>query len=330
MGAEADTATAAATRCRNCDFRFSNSGGAYCSNCGQATALHPPTFWEFVHEFIGHYVAFEGKLWRTLVKLFFMPGELTREFLRGRKQRYVLPLRLYLTASFLFFVLVKVLGGDTALVVVAVNDKPMVPVVTFKKFERAISAPTSTGDDANSAESANRVLSGARRAIEAREQGKSAFAKDIIRCDVASSACEPVNQRIKARFGNQTIAEAAHDVKARIEAATPYAIFLMLPIFAALMQLVYRGRKMYYGEHLVFALHLHAFLFFLLLASAALPQVVGFFLFIAAIAYVGVAMQRVYHGRWWATLLRYFAVGTSYLCLVAVVIMTVLVGAVFI
>ena len=140
-------------------------------------------------------------------------------------------------------------------------------------------------------------------------------------------ACQSTDQ---ARFGNQTIAEAAHDVKMRIEATTPYAIFLMLPIFAALMQLVYRRRKMYYGEHLVFALHLHAFVFFLLLAAAALPQVVRIFMFIAAIVYFGVAMQRVYRGRWWATLLRYFTVGTSYLCFVVLVIMMVLIGAVFI
>lgn len=28
--------------------------------------MHPPTFGEFVHEFVGHYVALEGALWRTM------------------------------------------------------------------------------------------------------------------------------------------------------------------------------------------------------------------------------------------------------------------------
>ena len=55
---------------------------------------------EFLHEFVGHYVALEGTLWRTLGLLLRHPGRLTREYLDGRRRRYVLPLRLYLTASF--------------------------------------------------------------------------------------------------------------------------------------------------------------------------------------------------------------------------------------
>src|SRR6202000_1217461 len=41
----------------------------------------------------------------------------------------------------------------------------------------------------------------------------------------------------------------------------PYAIFVLLPAFAGIMQLAYRQRRMTYGEHFVFSLHLHAFWF---------------------------------------------------------------------
>jgi hypothetical protein len=34
----------------------------FCGACGQETALHPPTLGEFLHEFVGHYVALEGAL----------------------------------------------------------------------------------------------------------------------------------------------------------------------------------------------------------------------------------------------------------------------------
>lgn len=69
--------------------------------------MHPPSALEFLHEFIGHYVALEGALWRTLAKLA-RPGALTLEYFAGRKRRYVLPLRLYLTASIVFFLVAKV------------------------------------------------------------------------------------------------------------------------------------------------------------------------------------------------------------------------------
>ena len=45
--------------CRNCGTEAPLS---FCAACGQETALHPPTLGEFVHEFVGHYIALEGAL----------------------------------------------------------------------------------------------------------------------------------------------------------------------------------------------------------------------------------------------------------------------------
>ena len=94
--------------CRNCGTQAPLK---FCPACGQETTLHPPTLGEFLHEFVGHYVALEGTLWRTLGLLICRPGRLTREYLDGRRRRYVLPLRLYLTASFLFFLVLKLVAA---------------------------------------------------------------------------------------------------------------------------------------------------------------------------------------------------------------------------
>lgn len=92
--------------CPNCGDALRPSD-RFCSHCGQDTANHPPTLWEFIHEFATHYVALEGALWRTLKALVFHPGFLTTEYLAGRRMRYVLPLRLLLTLGFVFFLLAK-------------------------------------------------------------------------------------------------------------------------------------------------------------------------------------------------------------------------------
>jgi hypothetical protein len=97
--------------CRNCGAFAS---GAFCATCGQVTTLHPPTVREFIHEFINHTVAFDGSVWRTLVALLVKPGLLTVEYFAGRRQRYIAPLRLYLTASLLFFAIGGVSGNDLA------------------------------------------------------------------------------------------------------------------------------------------------------------------------------------------------------------------------
>lgn len=98
--------------CRNCGAR---AEGRFCPDCGQTTALHPPTVREFVHEFITHSVALEGALWRTLGALLLRPGRLTVDYFAGRRARYIAPLRLYLTASLLLFAVSGLSGGNLGL-----------------------------------------------------------------------------------------------------------------------------------------------------------------------------------------------------------------------
>src|SRR5258708_2958615 len=109
---DAPVMDAAAAHCRNCGAA---TLGAYCHACGQSTRERVPTVREFVHEFIGHYVALEGPLWRTLALLLFRPGELTRHYLGGKRASYVLPLRLYLTFSVILVALTAWNGTELRL-----------------------------------------------------------------------------------------------------------------------------------------------------------------------------------------------------------------------
>jgi hypothetical protein len=101
----------ATTHCHNCGAAVTYH---YCALCGQETTLHVPSAGEFIHEFVGHYVALEGRLWKTLAYLLLKPGLLTAEYIAGRRVRYVEPLRVYLTLSILFFALLKVMGPQLA------------------------------------------------------------------------------------------------------------------------------------------------------------------------------------------------------------------------
>lgn len=67
-----------------------------------------------MHEFVLHYFAAEGRLGRTMRALVLHPGRLTIEYLRGRKRTYVLPLRLYLTLSIVFFLALKLVTAPAA------------------------------------------------------------------------------------------------------------------------------------------------------------------------------------------------------------------------
>ena len=54
----------------------------------------------------------EGRLWRTLGTLFFLPGKLPQDYLANKRARYVKPLKLYLAAIALAFAAVQFLGWD--------------------------------------------------------------------------------------------------------------------------------------------------------------------------------------------------------------------------
>ena len=92
--------------CPNCNAPMS---GTWCATCGQKWGPLDPTWHDLIHEAGHEFLHVDGKIFRTLRLLLTRPGELTAEFLRGRRIRYIGPLRLYLTMSVLFFLLAAVI-----------------------------------------------------------------------------------------------------------------------------------------------------------------------------------------------------------------------------
>ena len=288
--------------CRNCGTQAPLK---FCPECGQETTLHPPTLGEFLHEFVGHYVALEGTLWRTLWLLVRRPGRLTREYLDGRRRRYVLPLRLYLTASFLFFLVLKLVVGSVAPEMSVKVDGRKVPVAQYE------------AEIASAAGLAPSAAAGSRfELMQANDCGRP-----------GQRACSRVETALNASFerAQEHPQEALEHAREQFLHWAPYAIFVLLPAFAGIMQLAYRRRRMTYGEHFVFSMHLHAFWFLAAMLMVVLPAAVGDLAMLAVVAYGVWAMRETYGGRWWPTVLRallastlYFVVLTTALTLAAI------------
>src|SRR5690349_13328403 len=79
--------------CLNCGGPLSQR---FCPACGQRAIDPNPTLGEFAHEAAEEFLHWDGKLAATFRLFFTRPGELTREYLAGRRARYLSPLRLYL------------------------------------------------------------------------------------------------------------------------------------------------------------------------------------------------------------------------------------------
>lgn len=99
----------------------------------------------------------------------------------------------------------------------------------------------------------------------------------------------------------------------------PQMMFLMLPVFALLLKLLYVRGSRYYVEHFVFALHLHAFAFtcYLVMIVTRFPPlttVLAMWMFV----YLFAAMKRVYRQGWFVTGMKYAMLGAAYAVVVMV------------
>ncbi|MES2862015.1 MAG: DUF3667 domain-containing protein [Pseudomonadota bacterium] len=74
----------------------------FCANCGQPTHVHR-TLLHLGEELLHGVMHFDARIWRTLPLLIANPGRLTREWVEGKRTRYVSPLALFLFTVFLMF-----------------------------------------------------------------------------------------------------------------------------------------------------------------------------------------------------------------------------------
>ena len=82
----------------------------FCPECGQPTHVHRSLV-HLVEEVLHGVLHFDARIWRTLPLLALNPGRLTREWVQGRRTRYVSPLALFLFTVFLIFFLFSFGGG---------------------------------------------------------------------------------------------------------------------------------------------------------------------------------------------------------------------------
>lgn len=85
--------------CSDCGAETS---GNFCANCGQPTHVHRSLL-HLGEELLHGVMHFDARIWRTLPLLWVNPGKLTREWVEGKRTRYVSPLAIFLFTLFVMF-----------------------------------------------------------------------------------------------------------------------------------------------------------------------------------------------------------------------------------
>lgn len=134
--------------------------------------------------------------------------------------------------------------------------------------------------------------------------------------------------------GNAAAAKAAaRRLMDGVFAVAPQVLFVLLPVFALLLKVFYVFKRRMYMEHLIVAMHSHAFIMLSLLVLVALDLLRGWatphvgwlgsllgLLYAAAwlwmLAYLLLMQKRVYRQGWFMTSLKYACIGICYSMLI--------------
>jgi len=281
--------------CLNCGTPLR---GSYCVTCGQPARTRTLTIWQLLREFLEEAFDLDSKAWRSLIPLMFKPGLITNDYLAGRRARYISPLRLYVTASVLFFI-VAALTGNT-------------PRVSWGDYteERARIEAAAEQDGAD---------------VIIAQDGSC----DDIDIDINADWGDAWEQHVVEACKRVT-ADSGKSLERAMVDNIPFMMVFFIPVLALIMKLLYPLSKRLYVEHLVFYLHYHSFGFFWLMWviivyetvdvvgwSSAMWRAVAIATSSYMAIYLLIAMRTVYGQSWWVTGLKFVLLFFTYVSALA-------------
>jgi len=332
--------------CLNCGTELL---GPFCYYCGQPDKNLMRFFPALLRELLEDTFDFDSRFLRTIKPLLFRPGKLTRDYLDGKRFRYVPPLRLYIFSSLAFFFLAAMITNFSISIDDDDDDLVVAPVQLDTEQRQAL-------DDALD-ELDPQVAKEARQAISELQQGQADETaepavdeeKDTININgepwdretnpfIIPLMPDWVNDWVNDEIGDspqkgRQIEKNPNLIMDKIFDVLPATMFVLLPLVALLLKFWYLFAKKYYVEHLIYALHNHAFVFVILLITIGANSYAGWlepdeegvvssivgFLDVAVLIWIPVYMllslKRVYRQGWGLTLVKFSCIGISYAAL---------------
>jgi uncharacterized protein DUF3667 len=278
----------ASPNCLNCGARLK---GQYCGTCGQRSRSRLISLWELISDAFGDLLEIDSRLWQTLLPLLIRPGQLTADYLQGKRARFMPPFRMYLVLSLLFFIVAFFDPREE----LGLLFEPESGVTTEEEAAASSDADSNCDIDESDVQDLPGWL--ARRLTVERMQ----------------RICE----RTQVDGGTALLNKLLDNI--------PAALIILLPVMAFVLKALYPLSKRYYVEHLLFFVHFHSFFFLALTLqiltiragfAVGLPEAIPILIVVAlsfyVAAYLFVSMRRVYGQGRVITFLKYIALLIAY------------------
>ncbi len=321
--------------CLNCETKFT---GNYCPNCGQAFKEYDRPFGFIIYNFLGDFFAFDTRFFKTLIALLVKPGFLTKEYFAGRRVRYAPPFRIFVFVSFLLFLLLQIytnrglstvldgdledakIGLDSTSLVLADSIFSEATAELTPKEEMVVDSIKNKYLNKTDTISAGNLfnymdLESLKNKRDLRKTLNTYADKLEVDLEKETNPEEQAEIRELIR-----LCRSPESALAKILKYISYAFFLLLPIFAILMKLIYIRRKQNYMRHLVFSIHIHSFIFLVLTLILAMFSFIdggnmlkiASYTFLLIPLYLVVAMKKVYGQSVLKVIVKFFVVSFLY------------------
>ena len=283
--------------CANCGAPL---GGKHCASCGQPAHFHR-SLGHMLEEMLHGVAHFDTRAWRTLPLLVLKPGTLTRDYVLGRRARYISPLALFLFLVFTMYIVFTAMGGSS-IGVGAPAEQPSSPAETA-----VVDAPPSG---------------------EAAPEDQTPVTQSDVFAMI-SAAAESGELRINtgAPWLNKKIIEKLKDpafALYKIQNAAYKFSFLLVPISLPFLWLIFFWKKnITLFDHSAFILYSLSFVSLLMLVTALVTRLVppladlagAIFPFVPP-AHIYFHVKGAYALGWWSALWRtIFLILSAILCL---------------
>lgn len=353
------------SHCQNCGIEML---GDHCWRCGQPVKGLVRHFSSIVGDFFDSVFDLDARVPRTLGPLLLRPGYLSLQYFAGHRVSYVSPVRLFVFLCIISFFLLKfAFDGDmqrekgeleqamTVAEVEAVRDRRLsVLQKTLQNLRDERGRQAIESGVASFERRANQRIDWLKARELALANGLTPPAEPQEKPDIRFGTVEewhptdnPLRFEAMPDWFNQMIngwIERGQNNIARIQQEPgllkdaflenlPQTFVVLLPLFALLLKLFYLFKRRLYMEHLIVALHGHAFLCLAVLALAGLEaaatwlgedsaltsacRLLEVLVWIWMGVYLWLSQKRIYGQGVLMTTLKFALIGLCYLALLA-------------
>lgn len=337
--------------CLNCGHHVEEH---FCTHCGQENIEVREDAFHMLTHAVADYFHFESKFFSTIKPLLVKPGMLTKEYVSGKRVSFIHPIRLYIFISIVFFIVTLSGNHNNENKEKSVNhagpevERDSLAKAKAAEIRKAMANVPITQTMKDSIVRAAILEIKTEKTEKDRRKSFQINPRWFVETDTTVASYEkrqkllPAEKRdnflkhyvIRRNLELQQYPDAEKKMTEEIMHNIPKMMFILLPLFALILKLVYINKKKYYYEHLIYSLHVHSaiFLSYLILALSKwlfglvhnLDGWLSFFWSVYILWYIYKSLKTFYGSRRWVTILKIFFLTFCYTIVFAISTVTII------